>query len=174
MKYFLAILVVIYPLFFAAAEISGKVACVDFNRALNEVADGKRAKARLKDEFKEKQQQLDRFQKELVEMRAQLDRDRLIISQEALSQKEEKYRQKFSELQQRLEGFKKEISAKEAELTGDILGRLKSIVKDVGAKEGYALILEKSQEVLLYSPEGSDVTDRVIQMYDRLNGVKKK
>lgn len=152
----------------------GKVACVDFSRALNEVSDGRRAKQRLKDEFKEKQQQLDRFQNELKDMRDALDRDRLIISSEVLNQKEDKYRQKFAELQHRLDGFRKEISAKEAGFTSEILAKLKSIVKDIGREEGYALVLEKSQDVVIYSPEGSDITDRVIQIYDRSGGTNKK
>ncbi|MFH0799787.1 MAG: OmpH family outer membrane protein [Pseudomonadota bacterium] len=151
-----------------------KIGYVDFNRALNEVSDGKRAKQRLKDEFQEKQQQLDRLQAELGKSKDSIDRDRLLLSPEAVDEKEQNYRRKFSELQQRLESFKKEMSTKESELTKDILGRLRSIVRDIGKDEGYTLILEKSQDVVLFAPEGGDLTSRVINAYDRGRGGKKK
>jgi outer membrane protein len=150
-----------------AADPSLRVACVDFNRALNEVSDGKRAKQRLKDEFQEKQQQLDRLQSELKSVKDSIDKDRLLLSAEALNEKEQKYRQKYSELETKLESFKREMAAKEVELTKDILTRLRTIVRDMGKEGGYTLILEKSQEVVLYSPEGTDLTDRVIQAYDQ-------
>lgn len=154
-------------------KMSGLVGCVDFNRALNEVSDGKRAKQRLESEFREKQQQLGRLQSELKTAGDAIERDRLLLSPDALKDREEQYRGGYSELNQRLETFKREISAKETELTHEILNRLRSIVRDIGREEGYTLILEKSQDVVLYAPEGGDLTDRVIQAYDRGRGKKK-
>lgn len=142
------------------------VACVDFARALNEVSDGRRARERLKNEFREKQHELGELQGELKTARDSLDRDRLLLSPEAIEEREAKYRQKFSELQLKLDSFKREMSAKEAEFTQGILSKLRSIVKDLGKSDGYTLVLEKSQDVLLYAPEGSDITDKVIAIYD--------
>jgi len=151
----------------------GRIGYVDFNRALNEVSDGKRAKQRLKDEFEEKQAKLDRLQSELKALKDGIDRDRLIVSEEALRRREDEYQRKFNELQSRLDGFRMEMSTREHNLTNDILSRLRSIVKEIGRDEGYVLILEKSQDVVLYSQDGGDLTDRVISAYDRGRGVKK-
>lgn len=151
----------------------GRIGYVDFNRALNEVSDGKRAKQRLKDEFEEKQAKLDRLQSELKALKDGIDRDRLIVSEEALRRREEEYQRKFNELQNRLDGFRMEMSTREHNLTNDILSRLRSIVKEIGRDEGYVLILEKSQDVVLYSQDGGDLTDRVISAYDRGRGTKK-
>lgn len=158
----------------ALSAPSTGVALVDFNRAINEVSDGKRAKQRLKDEFRERQQELDRMQNELKTARDSLDRDRLLLSQEVLEEREGQYRRKFSELQQKLDNSKREMAAKETELTHDILSRLRSIVKEIGKGESYTLILEKSQDVVLFAPEGSDITDRVISLYDGASGKTKK
>lgn len=152
---------------------AGRIGYVDFNRALNEVSDGRKAKQRLKDEFNEKQQKLDRLQDELRSAKDGIDRDRLLLSEDALRKREEEYGRKYGELQQRLEGFKTEIAAKEQNLTQDILSRLRTIVREIGQEEGYTLILEKSQDLVLYAPDGSDLTDRVIAAYDRGRGAKK-
>lgn len=158
------------PRAFAASRIG----CVDFNRALNEVSDGKRAKQRLQVEFEEKQQKLDRLQKDLRRLKDGLDRDRLLISEDALRQREGEYQRKYTELEQRLTAFKMEMSEKEQQLTRDILDRLRQIVREIGDEEGYALILEKSQDVVLYAPDEEDLTDRIVVAYDRGRSAKKK
>jgi outer membrane protein len=140
---------------------------VDFKRALNEVHDGRQAKRRLKDEFKERQQRLDNLQSELMNLKDEIDRDRLVLPPEELEKKEKAYRRMFFELKQKFSAFKTEMAAKESHLTSEILERLRRLVLDVGRREGYDLILEKSQDVVLYSPDGSDITDRVIREYNR-------
>ena len=143
------------------------VGYVDFRRALNKVKDGRQAKRRLKDEFKERQQRLDNLQSELMALKDEIDRDRLVLPPEDLEKKEKAYRRMFFELKQKLTAFKAEMAAKESHLTSEILDRLRRVVLDIGRKDGYDLILEKSQDVVLYSPDGYDLTDRVIREYNR-------
>ncbi len=154
----------------AADQAAQKFGYVDFQRALNEVEEGKKAKAQLKSEFDEKQKKLDEVQNQLQAMKNDLDKQRLILSADALKDKEEEYRKKFMELQQKLGTYKEEIATKEAKMTGDIIAVVHNIVGNIGDKEGYTFILEKSQEVVLYSPAKDDLTERVIKEY---NGMPK-
>lgn len=151
-----------------------KFGYVDFNRALNETEEGKSAKNTLKAEFNERQQKLDIVQNELKKMKEDLDKQRLILSQDAMKTKEEEYRNKFMELQQKLGTFKQEMAQKEASLTAGLLEKLKNIVKDIGQKESYTMILEKSQDVVLYAPTINDLTDRIIQLCNSSPKAKSK
>lgn len=152
----------------AAADTgSYKFGYVDFNRALNEVDAGKRAKANLKAEFKQKQKKLEMMQKELTAMQKGLEKQRLILSAEALKKKEEVFRKKFIDVNQKLGAYKEEMAKKEIEATGKILLKLRTIVKGIGSKEGYTMILEKSQDVVIYSPPGADLTTRVISTFNK-------
>ena len=155
-------------------NMPAKFGYVDFHRAVNEVSDGKRAKQRLSDSFRDKQREIERIQTELSSARESLDRDRILTSPEALAQREEKYKQRVSNLQQKYDIYKREIAGKENALTQDIVAKLHSIVKEIGKEEGYALILEKSQEVVLFSPDGNDLTERVIALYDGVRRGGKK
>ncbi len=172
-------LVVFAPAHFSAAGQgapfagNAKIGYVDFNRALNEVYDGKNASKRLKSEFKEKQQKLNLLQKELTSMKEAIDRDRLLLSSDIIEERERAYRQKLSDVQRRFAEFQREMSEREAHLTEEILKGLKSIVRSIGDDEGYALILEKSQEIVLYAPAAEDLTDLVIKQYNR-GGSKKR
>lgn len=151
-----------------------KFGYVDFNRALNETNEGKSAKSTLEQEFKERQQKLDIVQNELQKMKQDLDKQRLILSPDALKTKEEDYRKKFVELQQKLGTFKQEMAQKEASLTAGLLDKLRGLVKDIGNKEGYTMILEKSQDVVLYAPSINDLTDRVIKLCNSSPKAKRK
>lgn len=175
----MAVILMFFGLFLKSAAVAGEVPAyrfgyVNFQRALNEVEEGKKAKSLLKSEFDEKQKKLDIVQNELQTMKNDLDKQRLILSAEALKEKEEEYRKKFLELQQKLGSYKEEIQVKEAKMTSDILVVINKIVKDIGDKDGYTLILEKSQDVVLYSQESSDLTDRIIKEYNAMPKDKKE
>lgn len=149
-----------------------RIGYVDFTRALNQVSDGREAKKRLRGEFKEKQQRLNILQSELTKMKEGIERDRVILSPGEVQTKESLYRQKLMDVQRRFADFRREMSDREAHLTEEILGRLRKIVQSIGARDGYSLILEKSQELVIYTPAAEDLTDRVIKEYNR--GTKKR
>ena len=153
----------------AAAEAQGafKFGYVDFNRALNEVEEGKRTKDSLKAEFDKKKKELELMQKELEAMQTDLEKQKLILSKEALKSKEEAFRAKFIEVNQKLAQYKEEMAKREFEATSKILNKLREIVRGIGTSENYTMILEKSQDVVLYSQPGSDLTTRVIQSYNQ-------
>jgi outer membrane protein len=149
-----------------------RIGYVDFTRALNQVSDGKEAKKRLRGEFKEKQDRLNNLQSELTKMKEEIERDRVILSTEELQTKEGLYRQKLMDVQRRFADFRREMSEREAHLTKEILGRLRKTVQSIGERDGYSLILEKSQELVIYTPAAEDLTDIVIKEYNR--GTKKR
>ena len=157
----------------AAEQSPHKFGYVNFQKALNEVEEGKKAKSVLKSEFDEKQKKLDIVQNELQAMKTDLDKQRLILSADALKEKEESFRKKFMDLQQKIASYEQELKTKESKLTSDILTVVHKIVEDIGQKEGYTMILEKSQEVVVYSPLDADLTDRVIKEYNAMSKDKK-
>src|SRR3989338_5541652 len=129
---------------------SAKIAYVDLNRALNEVAEGKKAKAQLEADGKAKKQKLEIMQKEFETMRADFDKQRLVLSGEALQKKQEALQQKLIELQKTSMDFEKEFAQKEAQLTQPIAEKLKNVIGDVGREGSYTAILPK--EMMLYAP----------------------
>jgi len=65
------------------------------------------------------------------------------------------------------EDFTKEAKYAEIEATKKIQKELTQIVKKIGQKEGYLLILEKGFPGFLYSDDSIDITDQVIETYDK-------
>lgn len=152
----------------AHADTNFKIGYVDFQKALNDTNEGKKAKAQLKAEFDAKQKQLADLENQLKTMKDQLDKQRLVLSADALKEKEESFRKKYMELTEKMNTYKAELQTKEAKATGDIIVRLQKIAAEIGQKDSYSVILEKSQ--VLYAPSNTDLTDRVIQAFNSGQG----
>lgn len=142
-----------------------KFGYVDLNRALNEVDEGKSAKAKLEADGRAKKKKLEIMQNELKKMKEDLDSQRLILSAEALRAKETKLQEKLIELQKMSVEFEQDFAKKEADYIKPISDKLKRVINDIGVRNGYTMIVPR--EMALYSPPGTDLTDEVITAYNK-------
>ncbi len=154
----------------AAADV--KVGYVDMAKALNEVDDGKTAKAKLKSDFDEKQKKLDALQNDLKAKKDDFDKKSGMMKPEVKAEKQEELQRKFMELQQTYMQLQKELMDKESQLTNEIAGKLRSIIAKIGDRDGYNMILDIGESVLYYKRH-QDVTDQVVQEYNRQYANKK-
>ena len=143
-----------------------KLGTVNLQQALNEVEEGKKAKAKLKEDFDKEQKKLEILRQELADMQGKLEQERLVSSGKDYQQKEENFKQKLVSVQNSLRDAQQNLAKREMEVTGAILNDLKVIVLDIGKKENYTFIFEGSQDVLLYSPNVEDITAKVISLYN--------
>lgn len=145
-----------------------KLAYVDLQRALNEVEDGKKAKNKLKRMFDDRQKKLDGEQEELKRFKDKLEGELKsnLLSEDKKREKMADYQRRFYELQVLYTKLQKELSESEAKETKKIFTRFRKILKDVGLKEGYTMILEKTESSILWAPASLDITDVLIQRYN--------
>lgn len=143
-----------------------KIAYVDLQRALLEVEDGKKAKARLKKEFDQKQKQLDQKQEAVKKMKEDLEAQAMMLSEDAKRQKAMELQKQMYELQQLYLELQGDLSKKEAEATKKIFDRMGKIIEDIGKEQKYDMILEKSESSVLYARDGMDITAELIKRYN--------
>jgi outer membrane protein len=157
---------------FAAPRLYAQVriAVVDLQRALNETEDGRRAKARLKRLFKQRQQDLDKRQGELKALKEDIERNIELWSQETKQRRLEEYQKAFVDLQQQYVEYQRELAEREGEATQEIVARMERILRRIGQSDGYTLILERNEAGVMWVPTNLDVTDDVIQRYNAGEG----
>jgi outer membrane protein len=143
-----------------------KIGLVDFQQALNDVEEGKRAKTALKSQFESKQLALNAKQEGLKKLKDEIEAKRAALSADVMRQKEAEYRDQFLDLQKTLAQFRQEMATREAELTQGIVIRLKKTVDSIGKSEGYTIIFEKSQDTVLYAGSATDLTAKVISAFN--------
>ena len=144
-----------------------KIGVVDLQRAINETEDGRQAKRRLKKLFDERQKSLDAKQNALKAQKESLERQQDVLSEDALRKKAETFQAEVMELQQEYMQYQQELSAKEQELTSVILEKMQKILRRIGQTDGYTLILEANEGGVVWVPANLDLTDVLIQRYNK-------
>ncbi|MBI5516482.1 MAG: OmpH family outer membrane protein [Deltaproteobacteria bacterium] len=141
-----------------------RIAVVDMQRSLLDTEDGRRAKNQLKKLFEDRQTELNGRQDALKRMKEDIEKQKNVLSRDALQKRMDEYSKAFLELQQSFNEYQAQLAQKEAELTKQILVNLQGVVRQIGTADGYTVILDSG--AVVWSPTHLDLTDRVIQEYN--------
>lgn len=151
-----------------------KLGYVDVQRALNEVEDGRVAKAALKKEFDEKQRVLDQKQEELKVMKEDLDKQSSLLSNDAKQDRLNELQKKMLEMQQLYMNLQKELSSREGEVTKGIFERMNRVLNQIAEEENYSVILERNESSILFARPHMDLTNELIRKYNAQLAADKK
>ncbi len=143
-----------------------KIGYVDLGKALNDSKRGREAKAELEALVKQKQSQIDELEKKINNQRTEFEKQAGALSEQARQEKQAQIEKAIQDYQKLVQEAQSEVEKKRRDLTTGIIKELKDIIEEIGRKEGYAIILESSEGLILYSKEGLDLTNRVIKIYD--------
>jgi len=149
-----------------ALAAEAKLGYVDLPKAWNLSDAGKAAKEKIQKKVKEHEGAIDARQKELKKLKDELEKQALLLSDEARGAKERDYQQKLKEFQRYTKDIQDELQQQDADFTRQILEELFKVIKGIGEKEGYTMIFEQSESSLLYADDKIDLTDKVIKAYD--------
>ena len=165
MKLVLAALMMMGSLTAHAAD--AKIAFVDMNKALQETAAGKKAKADLEKEFKAKKDELTKKQNDLKKMGEDFEKKRAVLSDDVRQKKQAELQQEMMKWQESAGQAQMSMQAKEQEALKPILNKLQKAIEATAKEGGYTMVLEKSQAVVWGTPE-NDITAQVVKKFDTL------
>ena len=149
-----------------------KIAYVDIARVIQEVDEGKAAKARLKSELDAKRVELQKKESELKTMSEEYTKQQGVMNDEAKQAKQGELQKKYSELQVMQRQMQEELGSKEDASLREISEKLMAVVQEVSEKDGFTFVLKK--DALLNAPPAADITNEVVRRYnDRFSGGKK-
>ena len=143
-----------------------KIASVDIQKAVNECNAGKEAKKDISKEVEKFQRLVADKQKELQTLKETLEKQAAMLNPEARAAKEKELQGKARDFQRWGEDYQNELNQKRTEKERAISSALQKVIQKLGADEGYTLILEKNEAIVLYATKTMDITDRVIKLYD--------
>jgi outer membrane protein len=169
MKRLLLLTVVLLTLVAVPAAMAAdmKVGYVDLQKALNLSSAGKAAKDKMRAKFKDYDVAVQKKQDELKKLKDELEKQAMLLSPEARAAKERDYQQKVKDYQRLTKDIQEELQQTDAEYTRKILEDIFKVVQQIGKQEGYTMILEKTESSILYASDGIDMTDRIIQQFDK-------
>lgn len=144
-----------------------KIGFVDLQKALNLSAAGKEAKEKIKAKVQGYDAEVQSRQEELKKLKEDLEKQAMLLSEDARNNKERDYQQKVKDYQRFTKDIQETLQQTDADLTRKILERLLKVVQDVGKSQGYTLVLEKTESSIVYADEKIDITDAVIESFDK-------
>jgi outer membrane protein len=147
-----------------AAEL--KIGCVDIQRAVNECNAGKEAKKTLTKEAEKFQRLIADKQKELQAMKDTLDKQNKMLTPESRAAKEKEFQTKVRDFQRWGQDNQNELSQKQKDLESNIAMGIQKVVQKIGVEEGYSIILDKNEPMVLFASRSVDLTDQVIKILD--------
>src|SRR5690242_18960953 len=153
----------------AAATIRADVrlACVDIQRDLNECRAGKAAKAQFRGRIERLQAQLEGVQHEVERLKRELEQKGSLMQPDQRQSLEDDYEKKLRRFQDDYKNSRDELQEKDNQVTGAIVRDLATVVREIGSKNGYTMVMEKG--TLLWAIPATDITDQVIRAYDAMN-----
>ena len=155
------------------AEVA-KIGVIDFQVIIDTSNAGKRSAAEMKTQGKEMEDTLKEKEAEVEELKKALEQKALVMSEEAREQKERELRIKaidFDSLRKKYLETLKDLNLK---LSDRIKEDVFEIVEEIGKREGYLLILERRVGGVVYAPNAIDITDRVIEAYNKQDAQREK
>jgi outer membrane protein len=150
-----------------ASEGLEKVAVVDVQKALLQIEAGKKARATLEKEVNSKKAEFQKEQAAIAKMNEDFQKQSLVMNEEARAKKQSELQNRMMKFQQQAQQSQDELQTKERALTQPIITKLRSIISDLAKKKNYSVVLEKSENFVLYSEEKDDLTAEVIALFDK-------
>jgi outer membrane protein len=166
-KYWLVLCLSVLSVPSAWGQERVKIGFIDIQRAISESTAGKRAKDKFQSQVKKAETDLLKEKQELERLKSDLDKKGPLMKEEERRNLEADLQRRYVNYQRTMGDQQQELRQKEGALTADILKDLEKIVNEVGKSEKFTLILERSQ--ILYSDQGIDVTNKVVELFNSRN-----
>jgi len=154
-----------------AADVA-KIGVIDLQKILETSAAGKTIQAELKKEKDKMEADLKKKGTEIENIRKRLERESMVMGKEMREEKERESRIKINDFKTLQKKYRSNLQKIEGSLMNQLKTEIDEIVKGMGKKEGYLLIINKFG--VIYSPNSIDVTDKVIGKLNTKFAIKKE
>ena len=145
-----------------------KVGVFDANRVSEETDEGKRIAANLSAFGEKKKAELAAKDKEIGDLRAQLESQNLSLSPEKMQQMQKDVQKKGLELQQAQEAARNEFQIEVSEAQNKFQEQLIRVINQFGRDEGFTLVIERSTGGVAFASESIDVTTAIVDKFNEV------
>jgi outer membrane protein len=163
---FLAVAVLAWAAGAVAAE-EVRIGVVDLDQAINATDQGKKAREELQKRQKAAEAQLKPMLERGKALAEELQSKRFVLSEDALRQKQLDLAQLQNEVRTKGAELEGQFKVDYERLVGPLRQKLLGIITEVGKEQGFTAIFERSTPGLIYSREALDITDLVIEKFNK-------
>jgi outer membrane protein len=150
-----------------ASDEGLKVGVVDIEQALNATDEGKAAREELSRKQREADAQVQPMVDEYKALQEELKGKRYVLSDEALFAKQADLLELQNKIDNKIKELQGQLKIDQGRLEAPLVAKLREIVEEIGKNDGFTLILNRGTPGLLYTREALDITDKVIERFNK-------
>jgi outer membrane protein len=169
-KVFVLAIVLAIVCFFRASLVSAqtvKIAVIDLQKFQKTSKSFQKAGAGFKKKLEGLQKKLDDERNAVAKLEEDFKKQSMMLSLDAQEDKRRELEKKRRYYKYLYDEFSQEMKETETESIKKVMEELQKVVAKIGQKQGYTLIVEKRTPGLIYFNKATDITDQVIEAYDK-------
>lgn len=149
------------------ASAAEKIGFVDIRDIMMNSESGKKAAAEFKSIYEKNRQIVQGRESELQKMKEEIEKQRSILTEAALKEKEATYQAKFREYQVLVKEANDDLQGKDQELSKKMIPEIQNVVNAIGEKDKYTVIFDLSAMPIPYYNKTADLTKRVMDDFNK-------
>jgi len=146
-----------------------KIGFINMREIMQSSTEGKKAGEDLIKVAEKQQASISSMEKELKEMKDELDSQGSILTASARRDKEDAYQKKLRDHQLLVNDANEELKRRELELSQKLLPGILKIVRAIAEKEKYTLVIDIASTPVPYYAKEDDFSKKVIEEYNKSN-----
>ena len=152
----------------APASAAGKVGVMDFQKAVTENSDGKKAQEKFMGELNKRQKDFEDKQKLLTETQTKLQTGDKTLNDTTKADMAKQIDRLTTELQRMNDDAQKELGDLQQQLFRPIAEKTQEVLKSYSTENGFAVVFDTSSQAssIIYSSEVADITTEIIRRVD--------
>lgn len=150
----------------ASAEKALKIGFVDLERALAESEPGEKAQAEYEKEVKSATSKIKAKRDDLDKLKDRFNSQKDSLNDDAYSRKKEELISQQKDFERSYKDSQEALQRRNAQIVGELVKNIRTVVQEIGKAEGYTVILEGSEQTVLFMDKAVDITGLVV---DRFN-----
>jgi outer membrane protein len=160
--------------FAAPASAQDKIGVINIRTLIAKSEPGQATKADLEEKFAPMKADIEQRKKDYEELVQEMEKQRLVLSQEAKIDKEMELKRKSRDLQEMVQLYQRKVRAAEEEASQPVFEILQDVIGEYGAANGYTAIIDRMQGGLLFVDDAADITNEVMVELNRAWREKQK
>jgi outer membrane protein len=146
-----------------AQAVALKIGYINSAAILEQAPGAKEASAAFDQYLQGSQAEVQRMSQELQTLRADYDRQQLMLSASAKTQRQDEINRKMQEYQARVEALEQQAGQRQQQLVQPVMDRVNKVIEEIRAEGSYSFIFDVAAGSIIAADPRLDLTEEVLR-----------
>ena len=151
----------------AAQDDPIKIGVVDIDQAISSTDAGKTAREELARKQREAEAQMAPLYERYKALEDDLKAKKFVLSDESLFQKQLDLAEIRNQIENKLKEIEGQLKVDKFRIQEPLISKLRTIINETGRDGGFTIILQRGAAGVIYTRETLDITDLIIEKYNK-------